>query len=148
MAKSRGRPQWQQSPKDRRFVEAMAAGGIDQDRIAAALGVAPKTLRRHCRDVLDSGADRANAKVIAAMLHMATKAPYAVRYQAARFWLQCRAGWREPEKALLTSIKSFMDMSAEEFDQMLIINGEQPVNLPPVPGYGNERVVPFQRPRR
>jgi hypothetical protein len=90
MAKSRGRPQWKPTSADRRFVGAMAAGGIDQNRIAAALGIAPKTLRRHCREALDSGAERATARVVAAMLHMATKAPYAVRYQAARFC--CSAG--------------------------------------------------------
>jgi hypothetical protein len=30
----------------------MVAGGIDQDRIAAAFRITPKTLRRHCRDEL------------------------------------------------------------------------------------------------
>jgi hypothetical protein len=145
MATKGGRPRWEPSAKDRQLIETMAAGGINQARIAKAFGVALNTLRRHCREDLDSGVDRANGRVIGSMFFLATRAPYAVRYQAARFWPQCRAGWREPDKVLLTSVKSFMDMSAEEFDQMLIANGEQPVNLPPVPGHRNERVVPFPR---
>ena len=80
------------------------------------------------------------------MFNMATvDRPAHVRFQAARYWLACRLGWREPDKVLLTSIKPFMDMTAQEFDQMLLVNGEEPVNLPPVPGYSNARVVPFPR---
>jgi hypothetical protein len=83
----------------------------------------PEYLAWHRREDLDSGADRANGQVMAS-LHMATKTPYSVRYQAARFWLQTRCGWREPDKALLTSVKSFMDMTAEEFGACLIVNAE------------------------
>jgi len=46
MAKAGGRPQWKPAARDRRLIETMVAGGIDQHRIAAAFGVAPKTLRK------------------------------------------------------------------------------------------------------
>jgi hypothetical protein len=146
MAKS-GRPQWKPSVADRRFIEAMAAGGIDQDRIAQALGVAPKTLRRHCRDVLDSGADRATSKVIAAMLHMATKAPYAVRYQAARFWLSCRAEWRERPSVSFDMLIPIDRMTDEQFDAVMRINGMPTVrDVPHSPTADETNVVPY-RPR-
>jgi hypothetical protein len=132
------------------MVRTLTGYGIPQDAICAILKVTRPTLEKRCRHELDIGAADANAKVAASMFRMATKGPYSVRFSSAKYWLACRAGWREPDRVLLTSVKSFMDMTAEEFDACLIVNGEQPVNLPPVPGYGhrNDGVVPFQRPRR
>jgi hypothetical protein len=79
----------------------MTAGGLNQGRIAQVLGVAPKTLRKHFRQALDNGADRANAAVIGAMFALATKGrPSHVRFQAARYWLACRAGWRNSDRAV------------------------------------------------
>ena len=139
---------WKPTAKDRATVKTMVGYGIPQLEICAVLGVTKPTLERRCRVELDTGMATANAAVARSMFRMATSGPYSVRYQAARFWLQCRAGWREPGEVLLTSVKSFMDMSAEEFDQMLVVNGEAPVNLPPVPGHGGAGVVPFPRRRR
>jgi hypothetical protein len=121
----------------------MVSGGIDQDRIARALGVAPKTLRRHCRDVLDSGADRATSKVVAAMLHMATKAPYAVRFQAARFWLQCRAGWKET--AVLEVLKLPSQMSEEELADLVARTQADIAERDQLAAQAGGTVVPFTR---
>jgi hypothetical protein len=48
---------------DKAKVEALSAYGIPQEAIAREIGVAPKTLRRHFRDILDKAAQRAHAKV-------------------------------------------------------------------------------------
>jgi len=145
-----GRPDWNPTPKDRRLIETMVAGGIDQDRIAAAFKIAPKTLRKHCRAELNGGAERANGAVIASMFNMATAGrPAHVRFQAARFWLQCRAGWRDTERASLDMLIPIAEMSNFQFNQVMRING-----LPTLdePALSEAEIVPFatrlHRPRR
>jgi hypothetical protein len=49
----------------------MTAVGIPQEQICAVLKVSVKTLRRHCREQLNSGAAEANAMVVQAMFRMA-----------------------------------------------------------------------------
>ena len=58
-----GRPKHEPTDQSRKTVEAMAAGGILQDDIAVVIGVAPKTLREHYREELDTAATKANAKI-------------------------------------------------------------------------------------
>ncbi len=76
--------------QDRRMVEAMAAAGIPQDEISRCVGVAAKTLRKHYRAELDTGATRANVAVCE-RLH---KAALSGNVTAMIFWLKCRAGWK------------------------------------------------------
>ena len=57
------RPKFEPTLEHRRSVEAMAAYGIDEVKIARIIGVDPKTLRKHFRYELDIGATKANAAV-------------------------------------------------------------------------------------
>lgn len=95
-----GRPAYQPTDQDRKTVEAMVAGGIDQTAIAAVLGIARTTLARHFRAEIDTAAARANARVIRSLYQTATsdKADPKQRVTAQIFWLKCRAGWREPSQ--------------------------------------------------
>lgn len=80
---------------NRRVVRALAAHGALQAVICEAVGVSPKTLRRHYEHELAVGAAEANAKVAAALYRAGLDdGPEAVT--AAIFWLKARAGWFAP----------------------------------------------------
>jgi hypothetical protein len=77
------------------MVEAMAGYGVPEAHIARTLsdrGIDPKTLRRHFRKELDTGATKANAAVAQSLFKMASSGNHPA---ASMFWLKCRAGWRE-----------------------------------------------------
>lgn len=61
--RGRGQPAWQPTDKERSMVETMAGLGIPEVDIAKVLGKDPKTIRKHCREELDTGLIKANAKV-------------------------------------------------------------------------------------
>jgi len=98
---------------------------------------------------LNGGADRAAAAVITSMFNMATKGRTSyVKFQAARYWLAARCGSRDSNKAVtLAELIPINQMSREQFDRFLVINGEEPCGLDPVPAAGNGAVVPFRRRR-
>jgi hypothetical protein len=58
------------------------------------IGIAPKTLRKHFRDELDTGHIQATARVAGNLYRFATSSGGEV-VTAAIFWLKVRAGWRE-----------------------------------------------------
>ena len=87
-----GRPAWRPSSKDREAVRMMTAVGVDQEQICRFFKITQKTLRKHCRDEIDSGVAEATLAVGRSMYQMALRAPYATRFQAARYWLACRGG--------------------------------------------------------
>jgi len=91
----RGRPAWQPSARERETVKTMTAFGIPQGAICAVLKVTRPTPEKRCRHELDVGLAEANAAVAASMYRMATKGPYSVRFSAAKYWLACRARWRD-----------------------------------------------------
>jgi hypothetical protein len=72
----------------------MTGFGIIQDDIARWLAVDDKTLRKHYRRELDTGAIEANTRVAASLYAMATKDKIPA---AAIFWLKARAGWKESQ---------------------------------------------------
>jgi hypothetical protein len=74
------------------MVSVMAAGGIDQAKIAGVLGICKPTLRKYFRHELDAAALEAHASVIASLLWMATKGK---NVAAAIWWTKSRLGWRE-----------------------------------------------------
>jgi hypothetical protein len=88
------RPKFEPTLEHRRSVEAMAAYGIDEVKIARIIGVDPKTLRKHFRYELDIGATKANAAVGQTLYHMATSGRHP---SASMFWMKCRAGWKETQ---------------------------------------------------
>jgi hypothetical protein len=89
-----GRRAHEADPQSRRQVEAMAAYGIPEVEIARVLKIDPKTLRKHYRDELDTGATKATAKVAESLFRKAIgDGPQSVT--AAIFWLKTRAQWKE-----------------------------------------------------
>jgi hypothetical protein len=87
-----GRKKYDPTEKDYRIVEAMAGCGMPHESIARALGIDPKTLRKHFRRELDSSADKANAQVGATLFKLATSSNCPA---ATIFWMKCRLRWRE-----------------------------------------------------
>src|SRR3954468_24877243 len=90
-----GRPSFEPSPSQRQMVEAMAGCGGPEADIAVVIGIAPKTLRKHFRSELDTGHIKASAKVAGNLYRIATGSGREA-VTAAIFWLNVRAGWREP----------------------------------------------------
>jgi hypothetical protein len=90
-----GRPSFEPSQAQRQTVEAMAGCGVPEADIALVIGIAPKTLRKHFRQELDTGHIRASAKVAGNLYRIATGSGREA-VTAAIFWLKVRAGWREP----------------------------------------------------
>ena len=90
------RPVHRPEPFLKRQVEAMAAYGVPEDRIARVVGVDAKTLRKHYQDELDTGQTKANSKVAESLYRKATgEGPQSVT--AAIFWLKTRAQWKETQ---------------------------------------------------
>lgn len=94
------KPAYKPSEKDRAMVQTMASVGVQQDEIARCLGIAPKTLRRHFRQELDTATSLANAAV-AQRLFTSAKAG---NVAAMIFWLKCRAGWKPVSRHELSGI--------------------------------------------
>jgi hypothetical protein len=89
-----GRRAHKPDPTGRRQVEAMAAYGVPEGDIAQVLRIDAKTLRKHYRDELDTGAIKATAKVAQFLFRKSTtEGPQCVT--AAIFWLKTRAHWKE-----------------------------------------------------
>jgi hypothetical protein len=142
-----GRPAWKPTARERETVKTLTGYGIPQDAICAILKVTRPTLEKRCRVELDTGAADANAQVAGSMFRMAMKAPYAVRFQAAKYWLACRAEWKERPPVTLDMLIPIDRMTDEQFDAVMRINGLPTVggaSPPPLPTKTN--VVPY-RPR-
>jgi hypothetical protein len=89
-----GRPEYSPTEKDRAFARAMTMAGVQQDRIAEVLEIAPKTLRKYFREEIDFGRDHACANVVANLYRQATKDdPRAI--PAAIYWTKAQMGWKE-----------------------------------------------------
>ena len=79
------------------MVEVMAACGINHDAIADAIGVSDETLRKYYPNELRFGADRVTARISNALVDKAlSDRPDSVN--AAKFYLQARAGWAEKQE--------------------------------------------------
>ena len=78
----------QPTKETRSTVEAMVASGCQQSFVAKSLGVAEKTLRRHYRTELDTGAVKANLEVARTLFEMATSGKHPA---ATFFWLKMYA---------------------------------------------------------
>jgi hypothetical protein len=106
-----GRPRWAPTAADREKIQAMAAFGIPEEKIAIIFRISPKTLRRHCYDELGTGAAIANFEVGRFLHNAATgKETYtkedgtvgirnigitSATVTAAIFWMKTRAHWKE-----------------------------------------------------
>lgn len=94
-----GRPQWEPTDEQVKQIETMSAMGIPQDDMATIIGVSAKTLRKHCRKQLDSGAIKATLKVAQSLFKQATEENNTA---AMIFWMKARAGWSEKTKTEIT----------------------------------------------
>ncbi|HEY2615795.1 MAG TPA: hypothetical protein VGI78_00505 [Acetobacteraceae bacterium] len=73
----------------------MTGLGIIQDDIARFLEIDDKTLRKHFRRELDTGAIEANMRVASSLYTMATQDK---NVAAAIWWTKARMGWREQQE--------------------------------------------------
>lgn len=99
--------------RGRRQVEALAAYGVPEFDIARVVGIDPKTLRKHYREELDTGAIKATAKVAEFLFRKATTEG-AQCVTAAIFWMKTRGGWREAPQAHEVAYKDAAEMTDEE----------------------------------
>ena len=129
------------------MTKAMAAYGVRQTDIATVLGVSVPTMYRHLRYELDAGATLSNSKVAESIYQMATRAPYATRFQAARWWLACRADRREVQQ--IEIYRPVSEMSREEIAARLQIelDAEQSLTIGSGWGGSGSNVVPMRRRR-
>jgi hypothetical protein len=74
---------------------------VPEANIARVLRIDPKTLRKHYRDEVDTGAIKANSKVAESLYRKALgDGPQSVT--AAIFWMKTRAGWKETSVSEVT----------------------------------------------
>lgn len=97
-----GRKAHKPDEKSRKFVEAMAASGIDQDLIGRVVGVSDATLRKHYAEELATAAAKANAMVGQSLFHQAVGGPERkwelASTSAAIWWSKTCMGWKEPKQ--------------------------------------------------
>ena len=75
------------------MVRSLAAYGIKHEGIAHMVGLrSAKTLRKHFRKEIDSGAIEATAQVVQTLYDMATSGKHPA---ATIYWLNTRARWQE-----------------------------------------------------
>jgi hypothetical protein len=87
-----GRPPYQPTEKDRRFVEAMAACGFPQATIAKVLNCSHVTLRKHFQEILEVAKIQADAKVAGTLFQMATSGQHIA---ATIFWMKTQLHWKD-----------------------------------------------------
>ena len=116
----KGRPSFQPTEEQRRMVEVMASGGIQQDAIASVLKIDRNTLAKHFKDELDNAATKANAKIVANLFKQATKDDFRAG-PAAMFWAKTKMGWREKVDVSVSGSLNinFDSMSDEELDEFI-----------------------------
>lgn len=87
-----GRPRFEPTDEQRRYVESMAGYGMPQEKIARVLKISKPTLLRAFRDELDIGIIKADAKVVESLYNNAVKHNNA---SSQIWWTKCRLGWKE-----------------------------------------------------
>jgi hypothetical protein len=98
------RPPYVPTAADRKLVLALVGFGIHEDQICSRIvnpmtgkPITGKTLRKHFRSEIDTGAVTATAAVANNLFRMATgQGREAVT--AAIFWMKARAGWRTVDR--------------------------------------------------
>lgn len=96
--RGKGRPAYVPSKQNRDTVTIMVAGGIQQQFIAAALGIDLTTLRRHFRFEIDNGNAQVNAQVVARLFKLTE-----TNVRAQEFWLTNRdkKNWMHAQKVAI-----------------------------------------------
>lgn len=87
----RGPKTWEPTAAERRMIEHYVAIGYTQEQIGALIGKSVDSLQRHCREELDTGALKVNAKVAGKLYQKAMEGDTA----SIIFWTKTRLGWTE-----------------------------------------------------
>lgn len=116
------RKKW--APPDMRLVEKLAAQGLSEKQIAAALGISEDTLGRRKKDCADfaEALQKGKALGIVTVTNELFAQIKAGNVTAMIFFLKARAGWKETT-VLEAPSKSVNDMSEEEL--VAIIEGRK-----------------------
>lgn len=85
------RPPYKPTPADRAKVRFMATNAAPHEAIAEAMGIAPKTLRKHFQAELAVSLHELNAKVAGKLFEQCM----AGDTTAIIFWLKCKARWNQ-----------------------------------------------------
>jgi len=96
--RKRGKPAHVPTAQTVATVKAMCSCGYSHAVIARCVGISDVTLRLHYRRELDHAVEAACAHVFANLLKIATTKDDNAGVQAARYILNCRAGWRETSR--------------------------------------------------
>jgi hypothetical protein len=89
--KKTGPAPWTPTEDERRLVEHYVTLGYTQEQIASLMGKSVDSLARHCRDELDNGALKVNAKIGGKLFQKAMSGDTT----ALIFWCKTRMGWKE-----------------------------------------------------
>ena len=87
----RGPKTWEPTAAERRMIEHYVAIGYTQEQIGALIGKSVDSLQRHCREELDTGALKVNAKIAGKLYQKAMEGDTA----SIIFWTKTRLGWTE-----------------------------------------------------
>jgi hypothetical protein len=90
----RGPQPWKPTEDERRLVEHYVAIGYTQPQIAALMGKSEDSLQRYCRDELDLGQLKVNAKIGGKLFQKAMSGDTA----SLIFWAKTRMGWKETDR--------------------------------------------------
>lgn len=99
MATKKPRAEYRPTVKDSQLVETLAAAGTRHEVIAGILGITEKMLNDKFKAELEEGLERANGRVAAALFDKAMSGGRDA-FQAQRFWLTSKAGWKPDKTAL------------------------------------------------
>lgn len=91
-----GRPPHEPTDETRRQVTALAGYGLNQQQIAAIIGIGRSTLQTHYQEELDSGKAKASAKVAQTAYEMAISGKVPAMTM---FWLKTQCRWKENHDA-------------------------------------------------
>ena len=89
----RGPAPWQPTDEERRLIEHYVSIGYTQEQIASLVGKTVDTLAKHCREELDLGALRVNAKIGGKLFQKAMGGDTG----ALIWWSKTRMGWSEKQ---------------------------------------------------
>lgn len=87
----RGPLPWKPTDEERRLIEHYVSMGYTQEQIAALIGKTVDTLAKHCREELDLGSLKVNAKIGGKLFQKAMGGDTA----ALIWWSKTRMGWKE-----------------------------------------------------
>ena len=103
------RPSWEPTEEERRLVEHYVSIGYTQEQIASLMKRSVDSLDRQCRDELDNGALRVNAKIGGKLFQKAM----AGDTTSLIFWAKTRMGWKETSTLDLNATGSLGDLIAQ-----------------------------------